>query len=56
LLFLIQAGVKIKRGYKEKSKEAELEEKPKEIGHLVFVVHGIAQKLYENSIVKNCEE
>ncbi len=41
---------------KQKSKENESDDKNIEITHLVFVVHGIAQKLYENSVVKNCEE
>jgi len=51
-------GMKIKRGFRHpKVKEtSEQEEKYQEVTHLVFVVHGIAQKMYENGIVKNCEE
>jgi phospholipase DDHD1 len=49
-------GKRICRGFREKHKDNNMDEKPSEITHLVFVVHGIAQKLYENSIVKNCEE
>ncbi len=50
--------MKIKRGFRHpKVKEtSEQEEKYQEVTHLVFVVHGIAQKMYENGIVKNCEE
>ncbi|RNA34157.1 Phospholipase [Brachionus plicatilis] len=51
-----KTGVKIRRGQKEKHKESDSEEKLPEITHLVFVVHGIAQKLYENSVIKNCED
>lgn len=50
------AGVKIRRGLKEKHKESDLEDKPHGITHLIFVIHGIAQKLYENSVIKNCED
>ena len=28
---------------------------PKEITHLVFVVPGIAQKIFKNRAIKNCE-
>jgi len=42
-------GIRLKRGWKDNSKE-ESSKKPKEITHLIFVVHGIAQKLYENSV------
>lgn len=49
--------MRIKRGMKQKYRDTEpAEEKEQEITHLVFVVHGIAQKMYENGIVKNCEE
>lgn len=51
------SGTKIKRGYVDKKESGtDMDDKPREITHLVFVVHGIAQKLYENSIVKSCEE
>lgn len=56
ILYFIKAGIKIRRGLKEKHKESDSEEKLPEITHLVFVIHGIAQKLYENSVIKNCEE
>lgn len=49
-------GVRIKRGLKNKVKDTEPEEKPQDVTHLVFVVHGIAQKMYENGIVKNCKD
>jgi hypothetical protein len=50
-------GTKIRRGFREKGKDPDVEEKkPKEITHVVFVIHGIAQKLYENSIIKNADE
>ena len=53
----IQAGTKLSRGFKEKDKgKEEPIEKPKEITHLLFVIHGIAQKLWENSVIKNAEE
>ncbi|CAF0849369.1 unnamed protein product [Brachionus calyciflorus] len=50
------SGVKIRRGVKEKHRESDHDEKPQEITHLIFVIHGIAQKLYENSVIKNCED
>ncbi len=50
--------MKIKRGFRHpKSKDTgEHDDKYQEVTHLVFVVHGIAQKMYENGIVKNCDE
>lgn len=56
------SGMKIKRGLKVKTPKssendsADNEEKEQEITHLVFVIHGIAQKMYENGIVKNCDD
>lgn len=47
-------GKRIKRGWKcSKSKEIQNDGDGqfKEITHLIFVVHGIAQKLYENFLV-----
>jgi hypothetical protein len=41
------------RGYKTL---ADADDKIEEINHVVFVIHGIAQKLYEKSIIKSCEE
>lgn len=65
-LGLLQAGSKIKRGFrpkekesskeKDKEKESKSEEKPGDVTHLVFVIHGIAQKLFTNNIVKKCDE
>jgi hypothetical protein len=52
----VRRGFKDKEKDKDKIKEPESEEKPIEITHVVFVIHGIAQKLYENSIIKNAEE
>lgn len=53
----LSSGTKIKRGYVDKKENGtDMDDKPREITHLVFVVHGIAQKLYENSIVKSCED
>ena len=33
-----------------------MDDKPPEIGHLVFVVHGIGQKMDTGSIVTRCGE
>lgn len=54
-----KSGIRVVRGWKtvkQKDSNAEGDGKFTEVTHLVFVVHGIAQKLYENSIVKCCDE
>jgi hypothetical protein len=49
-------GNRIKRGWKSVKLKEDGDGKFKQITHLVFVVHGIAQKLYEHSIIKACDE
>ena len=61
-------GVKIKRGLKLKSSLTKSENdlldvnsgeafnREQEITHLIFVVHGIAQRMYEGSVIKNAED
>ena len=41
------------RGYHT---EASADDKPPEVTHMVFVVHGIGQLLHMSNIVKSCEE
>ncbi|XP_032691103.1 phospholipase DDHD1-like isoform X2 [Odontomachus brunneus] len=43
-------GYRLKRGYKTR---ANLENKPRDIDHLVFVVHGIGQKRDTGKIIRN---
>jgi phospholipase DDHD1 len=50
---LVLVGLRINRGYKT---SAETDDNSGDITHLIFVVHGIAQKLYEKSIIKNRDE
>ena len=49
-------GTRIKRGWKSTKLKEDGDGKFKEATHLIFVVHGIAQKLYEHSIIKACDE
>ncbi|XP_069712942.1 phospholipase DDHD1 isoform X2 [Phaenicophaeus curvirostris] len=44
------SGTRLHRGYVE---EATLEDKPPETSHIVFVVHGIGQKMDQGRIIKN---
>ncbi|KAK6735353.1 hypothetical protein RB195_018513 [Necator americanus] len=43
----------LRRGFQ---KEAELDDGPAEVGHLILVVHGIGQKGYENLIAENAQQ
>ncbi|CAJ0606780.1 unnamed protein product [Cylicocyclus nassatus] len=43
----------LRRGYQQ---EAEWDDAPAEVGHLVLVVHGIGQKGYENLIAENAQQ
>ncbi|XP_063426380.1 phospholipase DDHD1-like [Mytilus trossulus] len=52
-LGLQRAGSRLQRGYRY---EAVMDDKPPDITHLVFVVHGIGQKMDTGSIVKSCIE
>ncbi|KAL5008166.1 hypothetical protein ScPMuIL_013747 [Solemya velum] len=47
------SGSRLQRGY---CYEAVMDDKPADIGHLVFVVHGIGQKMDTGNIVKRCKE
>ncbi|KAK2112725.1 Phospholipase ddhd1 [Saguinus oedipus] len=44
------SGTRLRRGYVE---EATLEDKPSQTTHIVFVVHGIGQKMDQGRIIKN---
>ncbi|XP_004279396.1 phospholipase DDHD1 isoform X8 [Orcinus orca] len=44
------SGTRLHRGYVE---EATLEDKPSQTAHIVFVVHGIGQKMDQGRIIKN---
>ncbi|XP_045436502.1 phospholipase DDHD1 isoform X3 [Pipistrellus kuhlii] len=44
------SGTRLHRGYVE---EASLEDKPSQTTHIVFVVHGIGQKMDQGRIIKN---
>ncbi|NP_001034195.2 phospholipase DDHD1 isoform 1 [Mus musculus] len=44
------SGTRLHRGYVE---EATLEDKPSQTSHIVFVVHGIGQKMDQGRIIKN---
>lgn len=43
-------GYRLKRGYKTL---ANIEDKPRDIDHIVFVVHGIGQKRDTGKIIRN---
>lgn len=47
---LLATGYRLVRGYKE---PATMEDKPHDIDHLVFVVHGIGQKRDTGKIIRN---
>ena len=47
------AGTKLKRGYSE---PACTDDRPCEVTHLIFVVHGIGQMMAVNDIIKSCSE
>lgn len=44
------SGTRLHRGYVE---EATLEDKPSPTTHIVFVVHGIGQKIEQGRIIRN---
>ncbi|XP_067214663.1 phospholipase DDHD1-like isoform X2 [Linepithema humile] len=48
--FAKTTGYRLKRGYKSR---ASMEDKPRDIDHLVFVVHGIGQKRDTGKIIRN---
>nr|XP_022308567.1 phospholipase DDHD1-like [Crassostrea virginica] len=48
-----KAGTRLLRGYKY---EAVMDDKPADISHLVFVIHGIGQKMETGNIVKRSKE
>ncbi|XP_061854912.1 phospholipase DDHD1 isoform X2 [Colius striatus] len=47
---VLSSGTRLHRGYVE---EATLEDKPPQTSHIVFVVHGVGQKMDQGSIIKN---
>lgn len=47
---LAATGYRLKRGYKTRTN---MEDKPRDIDHLVFVVHGIGQKRDTGKIIRN---
>lgn len=47
---LAATGYRLKRGYKTRTS---MEDKPRDIDHLVFVVHGIGQKRDTGKIIRN---
>ena len=49
----VSGGTRLQRGYCD---EAKMDDKPADISHLVFVVHGIGQKMEQGSIIKSCAE
>ena len=51
--FTATAGTRLWRGYYE---EAKMEDKPSDVTHLVFVVHGIGQKYNEKRIIQCCNK
>jgi len=46
-------AVRLRRGYRH---EALMSDKPSDISHLVFIVHGIGQRMYAGSVLKCCAE
>ncbi|KAK3858080.1 hypothetical protein Pcinc_035702 [Petrolisthes cinctipes] len=46
-----KTGCKLRRGY---SVGASASDKPPDINHIVFVIHGIGQKMERGRIIKNC--
>ena len=53
LYLFLTAGSRLHRGY---CYEAVMDDKPVDITHLVFVIHGIGQKMDTGAIVKSCQE
>ena len=53
MFYFISAGSRLHRGY---CYEAVMDDKPVDITHLVFVIHGIGQKMDTGAIVKSCSE
>lgn len=53
LFYSLTAGTRLLRGYKY---EAVMDDKPADISHLVFVIHGIGQKMETGNIVKRAKE
>ena len=49
-MLYLATGYRLIRGYKE---NATMEDKPHDIDHLVFVVHGIGQKRDTGKIIRN---
>lgn len=47
---LAATGYRLKRGFKT---HTNMEDKPRDIDHLVFVVHGIGQKRDTGKIIRN---
>jgi hypothetical protein len=47
---------RIYRGFKENNNNEQSNKNPQEITHLIFVVHGIAQKLDRKKIFKCCDQ
>lgn len=50
IILITATGYRLKRGYKIR---ASTEDKPRDIDHLVFVVHGIGQKRDTGKIIRN---
>lgn len=50
LILITATGYRLKRGYKTL---ANIEDKPRDIDHIVFVVHGIGQKRDTGKIIRN---
>lgn len=49
----LAVGTRLRRGYVH---EAAIDDKPEDITHLVFVIHGIGQKMNQGNIIKRCAE
>ena len=45
------SGYKLHRGFNQ---DAHASDKPPDINHIVFVIHGIGQKMDTGRITKNC--
>lgn len=48
-----KVGTKLHRGFNER---AQFDDRPPDVGHLCFVVHGIGQKMKKGSIIKVCSD
>ena len=53
LIVSLGAATQLHRGYHT---DASPDDKPHDITHLVFVVHGIGQLLHMSNIVRSCAE